>query len=603
MDDGNEGHVQSRMPSSRAALLSARTDPRALTSPPEEPEVPASESGRRQAESHWPIMGVFGVFLVSTLIIPTLANVPVGDDWVYSRSVEILVQHGQLQILDLSVVTLVFQVVWGSLFSLFGTSFAATRVSTLTIVLLSGVAMYQLCRDLGISRHRSALGTALYLFNPLTFGLAFTFMTDPHFTALLVIAMWLYVRGLRPEQVGLRVILLASVVASCAFLVRQQGALIPIAVGLYLLVSRRWRPNREGIRLSVSVAGIPMLTLVAYYAWLLMVHGAPEQQSAFLDQIVEAGVYESRILIGRMTYIEVAYTGLFVLPITLAAVPALRSLHRPLSRGGRIFLGLWVAIAVAGGLVFARRDHFMPYIGQYVGSWGIGPTDLLGGRPLLVDQDVRYVLTVLSLLSTVLFALFLAVRLFARTAPDRSSASLVTMIGVWQVLGILLPSFHFRNLFISVDRYLLPLVPIVIVLLLWALRQVPLVQPVAWLGVALYAAFAITGTRDFLVFQQATWDMASEAVAMGMPLTQLDGGASWDGYYLYEYSVDQGIIRQQTPGGPWWTDLFGPATTSEYVVSTARLRGYRVVREATYSSWLTGESHQMLLLHRIVRIP
>jgi hypothetical protein len=30
------------------------------------------------------------------------------------------------------------------------------------------------------------------------------------------------------------------------------------------------------------------------------------------------------------------------------------------------------------------------------------------------------------------------------------------MIGIWQVIGVLPPSFHFRNWIISVDRYLLP---------------------------------------------------------------------------------------------------------------------------------------------------
>jgi len=563
----------------------------------ERPSATEQTRGQFSALSHAPLAVVMAVFLLSTVVIPTLTNVPIGDDWVYTRSVEMLVHEGRVEILDLSVVTLVFQVVWGAWFSVVDVSFVSTRVSTITLVALSALAMYAMCRDIGISRPNAALGTALYLFNPLTFGLAFTFMTDPHFTALLVIGMWLYVRGLRPEQVRLRIILLASVAASCAFLVRQQGALIPVAVGLYLLLSQRWRPTLEGIRLSASVAGIPMLTIVAYYAWLLIVHGAPEQQSAFLDQMAEAGVHESRILIGRMTYIEVAYIGLFVLPLTLATIPALRSLHPPLPRGGRIFLGLWVAIVVAGGLVFAGRDLFMPYIGQYVGLRGIGPTDLHGGRPQFVDRNERYVLTVLALLSTVLFALFLATRLFARTAPDRSSASLVTMVGVWQVLGVLPPSFHFRNWIISVDRYLLPLVPIVIALLLWSLRDVSLMKPLAWIMVVLYASFSIAGTRDMLVFQDATWNLANQAIEDGVPLTALDAGASWDGYYLYEYSIAN-EIPQQTPGGPWWTHLFGPATTSDYVVSTAPLPGYEVVREARYSSWLDRESHPMYLLCR-----
>ena len=550
------------------------------------------------AESLWPVIAVFALFLASLLVIPWMADAPVGDDWVYSRSVEILVNDGRMHILDLSVVTLVFQVAWGALFSLVDVSFASTRASTIAIVLLSGGAMYALCRDMGVSRHRSALGTAVYLFNPLTFGLAFTFMTDPHFTALLVISAWLYIRGLRPECASPRVIVLASAVASLAFLVRQQGLLIPFAVGLYLLLAGRWRPNLAGVRTAALVAGFPALTMVAYYAWLFLSHGAPEQQSEFLSQMTEAGVYESRILISRMTYIEIAYLGFFLLPITLAIVPHLRSLRLPSTRGGRIFLGLWVAIALAGYLVFAGRDKYMPYIAQYAGFQGIGPTDLQGGRPGVIDYDLREAFTWVFLASSVLFALALSRRLFARAAPGRASASLLAMIGIWQVIGVLPPSFHFRNWIISVDRYLLPLLPIAIALLLWALRETKLWLPLGWIAVAVYAAFSIAGTRDLLVFQDATWDLAREARAMGVPITTLDAGASWDGYYLYEYSIANNI-DQQTPHGPWWTDLFGPATTSMYVVSTRELPQYEVVREARYSSWLDGESRPMYLLRKI----
>jgi len=552
----------------------------------------------RTAESTWPIIGVFAAFLLSLFVIPTLVDVPVGDDWVYTRSVEILVLDGRLEILDLSVVTLVFQVAWGALFSLIDLSFASTRVSTLAIVLLSGGAMYALCRDMGVSRHRAALGTAVYLFNPLTFGLAFTFMTDPHFTALLVIAMWLYVRGLRPEAMRMRTIVLASAVASLAFLVRQQGALIPFAVGLYLVLAGRWRPNREGILLAIRVAGIPALTMVAYYTWLVLSHGAPEQQNEFLDQMIEAGMYETRILISRMTYIEIAYIGFFLLPLTLAALPAVRHLRLPSTRSGRIFAGLWGVTVIAGFLIFAGRDRFMPYIPQYAGFQGIGPTDLRGSRPLVIDRDLSPWLTLVSLASSLLFALFLARRLFVASTPGRASASLVAMIGIWQVIGVLPPSFHFRNWIISVDRYLLPLLPVAVVLLLWALRDVRLSLPLAWTAISVYALFAVAGTRDFLVFQDATWDMANEALEMGVPITELDAGASWDGYYLYEYSIRNGI-DQQTPHGPWWTDLFGPATTSRFVVSTQELPHYEVVSTTTYSSWLDGGSREMFLLRKI----
>ncbi len=62
---------------------------------------------------------------------------------------------------------------------------------------------------------------AIYLFHPLAFGLTLTFMSDPQFVALSVIAAFLYVRSIRPNSPSPRIMLAASAVASMAFLVRQ----------------------------------------------------------------------------------------------------------------------------------------------------------------------------------------------------------------------------------------------------------------------------------------------------------------------------------------------------------------------------------------------
>ena len=64
------------------------------------------------------------------------------------------------------------------------------------------LALYGLCRDLGVSAGGARWGWRPISFNPLVFVLAFTFMTDAHFVALLVIATWLLCAGpaLRPPS-------------------------------------------------------------------------------------------------------------------------------------------------------------------------------------------------------------------------------------------------------------------------------------------------------------------------------------------------------------------------------------------------------------------
>ena len=71
-------------------------------------------------------------------------------------------------------------------------------------------------------------------------------------TALQVIATFFYVRGLRPNDRRSWSILAGSGMAALAFLVRQHGALIPFAVVIYLLATRRLRPNRPNVLSTIQ---------------------------------------------------------------------------------------------------------------------------------------------------------------------------------------------------------------------------------------------------------------------------------------------------------------------------------------------------------------
>ncbi len=172
--------------------------------------------------SRWPLLGVGALSLLALLIIPVMTPVALGDDWVYARSVEILLGEGRVRILDPSVVPLVWQTLWGGLFGLiFGPTFGAMRLSTVVITGLGGLACYAYRRQFGVERGRSALGAALYLFNPLLFSISYSFMSDAHFVALMTIATAFYLRGLRLDRPDARATVAGSFVAGLAFLERQ----------------------------------------------------------------------------------------------------------------------------------------------------------------------------------------------------------------------------------------------------------------------------------------------------------------------------------------------------------------------------------------------
>ena len=523
---------------------------------------------------------------------------------VCARSVEILVREHRFRIIDLSVVTLVFQVGWGALFAAaFGPAFGILRLSTLALMALSGVALYGLCRELRLDRARAALGMATYLFQPLAFVLGFSFMSNPQFAALLVIATFWYVRGLRRGPSGTRALLLGSAAAALAFLVRQQGALIPLAVVLYLALVGRPRTLKRGLALGTRVAALPVLAIGAYSLWLKFIHGIPSRQGDFVRAVGEAGWVGTRDLVLQLVPIAALYLGFFTLPLAAAVLPALPRLARFGSSRGWLLYCAWVALVAAGVAAFAAQGRLMPYIAQFVSPAGLGPNDLQGERPALVDARALRWFTAACAAAALLLGLALSRKAAAAPTPDRPRAGLVLAIGLWQALGVLPASYSFRHAGGSLDRYLLPLLPGVICLGLWATRDVRLVLPVAWAVVAIVGLIAAAGTRDFLVFQGATWDLARQANARGIPNTRLDAGPSWDGYHLYEYSQVNRIPPQTPdgpwwPGRPWWTGLFAPATDSSYVIASTPLPDFAVVERVNYSSWLHRRALPLYLLRR-----
>jgi hypothetical protein len=543
-----------------------------------------------------PLAAVVLTYIAAMFVIPTLAPVSISDDWTYTRSVEILVREGRFEILPVAAATMVFQLGWGAWFAyLFGLSFGVLRLSTVILTLLSGAALFGLCRELGVSRPRAALGMAAYLFNPILFTISYTFMTDPHFLALLTIASYWYVRGLRPGRDGTMATWIGSLIAALACLQRPHGALIPLGVVTFLVLSGRLRLNRASVVHFLRVVAIPASTTILYY--LVIARGLPSQQDYFLDEARAAGIGETVLLIRRLTVIEALYAGLFVAPLVVALLPAWRKLTDLGSPRAWLVLAAWEAVVIGGLMWFWTEGRRMPFVPHFLGRAGPGSADLRNARPPLAAPEVYGLLTIACAAAAIIFGIALTRSLFTRPRSGGTAAGMALAIAGWQVVGVIPQSLLFRNWIISLDRYLLPLLPFAICLLLWALSDLPLSRVIGWGAVAVIAAFSIAGTRDVLVFQSNVWEQARWLNAQGVPDTKIDAGYPWDAYHLWEYS-NENQIPKQTPDGSWWTDVYATATDSTYIVAGGPIRGYTVIKVVPYSAWLQREPVALHVLRR-----
>jgi hypothetical protein len=250
---------------------------------------------------------------------------------------------------------------------------------------------------------------------------------------------------------------------------------------------------------------------------------------------------------------------------------------------------------------FSRAGRRMPYIGQFAGLRGLGPSDVPGARKMLSSIAwIPDVLTVIALAAAAMVGLMLCRRIVSENSPERAAAGLLAMIGFWQVIGVLPASFHYINRGGSLDRYLLPLVPVAIALVLWSLTGQRIMMPVAWVAIAAIGIFSTAGARDYLVYLDAVWNMAEEANAMGIENTKLDAGSAWDGYHLYYNAQEQPGTPVKTANPPWWVRLYARSTDSTYLVSTnpKAHKGYTVILQHPYSSWLENDPVSVYLLKK-----
>ena len=321
-------------------------------------------------------------------------------------------------------------------------------------------------------------------------------------------------------------------------------------------------------------------------------------QQGFFNEAKGAGIKGTWTLARHLTVIEMMYLGFFALPLVTALIPGLRTTLRFASPRGWIAFCCCEAILAIGLTFYAVVGGRWPYVPQFMGAGGLGPPDVLGAGHRVFRDSFFFWATVIVAGSAVLLALVLCRGIGSGSSPERSGAAMIAAIGFWQALGILPPSFHYLARGYSLDRYLLPLLPLGICLLLWATRDLRMFQPLGWAIAAVFLIFGVVAARDYFVYLDSVWSLAAEANAAGVADTHLDAGAAWDGYHLYTYALDRDIYWAATPQGPWWMTFYGLASDSSYVVSSTRQPGYAMVWERDYSAWLSRDTLHLYLLRK-----
>ena len=547
---------------------------------------------------------VVATLLLMIVLIAPLREFPIEDDWDYSKTVGNILQTGVFRRLEVTQATVLFPAMWGALWSkVFGYSFATLRVSTLVLACGALMFFYRLLGELEFDAPRRALATLALLVAPAFVYLAFSFMTDVPFLFGLLGALYFYCRAVR--QANARLALIGSVFAALAFLARQQGALIPVAFVLFSVSNRAaFRPDgasrsaerRATVKWMLAGAIIPLVVAGAFLAWLQFFGGANwADRTRTLNGTLGFWLKpDTAGVVGRRLVIAAATIGIYTLPVWLGLAPALSNARRgwkTIRRGQQWVMAL-LAVAFAVVLVrLAMRDQWFPYLTDILTRRGLRPYlaytayELDAHRPFIFSLELSAGLSaVAGVLGWILCAL-IVVRLRPRSSPALACV-------YWTTAVLAAGSLTFFTYF---ERYLLPLIPGALIVLLDATRRARLSLAIGVLGVGVVALFSVALMQDYFAWNEARWKEGQALLTSSVPVESLDGGYEWNGWYLYDASM--AYIRSH--GSEMKIDPWQYVLDPEFLFAFQAPPNYRVVKTLEFATPLrAGGVDRFYLLQR-----
>lgn len=536
------------------------------------------------------ILTIVGSFAIALVLMPIQHEFSYIDDWDYAHAAQRIAQDQGFVPTEASQATLVFHAYWGALFvGMFGSSFTVLTAATMILSLVAALTFYGLLRQIGFSANLSGLGVAILASNYIFITRSYSFNTDITFLAMLLLSCMCYYQGIssttlnnesslhilsnsqHPKRLQSLIFLgLGSVFATLAFLTRQFGIILPLAIIFWLLYARHF----TGLRLLMAIT-LPVTVAVAYFCWRA---GYP----TIGGSAVREGLLE--LLHNPMTWVQRAGRVVFILlPIIGLTVPLFTRL-----RTGRwvAFLALLAALAVFWGQHILRSKT---------------TTQSLADEPFWVIQPFRLDYTPVWAIGAALAVWLIAgnvergwqrgCSLLRRECAPKSQDFLI-ILAVLLLVGTAIFNVHLSQ------TYILPLLPFVIAgslgpLVGWTVRQ--LIPTIGLLVIVVF--FSVALHLDDFDFNAVRWQAGRDLVEQGIPYEKIDNGFAWDCNYLFDAATRRLGLHDVKDARS--INLPQAAIDPEYVVSIKSLAGYKITRTYSYYSRLMGlRTYPLYILRR-----
>lgn len=479
----------------------------------------ASSVRRKYSAAVYPFL-CCAIVLLCLAVAQPFANSAFNDDWSYSYVALKFAETGRLHYSGWGSPMILFQTVWGAAWiRVFGFSFNVLRAATVPFSLGFVVLVYALGRKLGLERTFALFGAIAIGTSPLFLPLAASFMTESYGCFFGTLCLYAAIASAqtpnRPQaRCWLWVLAISGILGGSN---RQLIWAAPLSLIPYV-----WWLKRSDRRftLHAAAAGVFCIASAAFLLARLSQPYAPLQLSR--AQLFGVAVDNGGIACALLSNLS--------LSCLLAALPAFICFTPFWGRLGILRLtqygivcAMFMALLVC---LFGTRYGLAPFLGNMLTPYGIlNPgEDALGGRPVILPIGVRSGITWLLLISVAA-----AIRITRKHRPCLERVPL-TVLALFSAsyIPFVLPGAVVGLVF---DRYMLPLLPALIVIGLLTVRSMSCTVPVsAWVCLILFAGYSTVTTHDYFSYLRARVLAARNLETRGIPRREISAGVEYDGW-------------------------------------------------------------------------
>jgi len=425
-------------------------------------------------------------------------------------------------------------------------------------------------------------------------------MTDVPFITMMVLSILFFVKAIKKNNDYYLTI--GTAFSAISFLIRQNGILISLGIFVYYLLNRKKLTKK----IFLIITLIPVFTFVIFYYWYNFIHGPTLQ---YIYSTYKIWSYKNNLLVLflRVAYRSfhiLEYLGLFLIPLLLGCIPSFKKIIR--FDKITILCSFVILLGVVIAYFFSPFGEIMPYTTNIINTQGLGPTEhLQGTRDDILPSYIWKFITALSSISAIVFF----ISIFQIRKDITSIYTLIYLIGLLQFANILLTPAGF-------DRYIVVLLPIVIILFLDFIDKIKISKIWILMGLIVFGFFSITGTLDYLNWNNAKWEGTQYLLKEGISPNEIDGGFEFNGWYLYDdyvknlnltttdekkdyldrfkKEIEVGDVVFPTPENKsWWF-----VVDDKYKLSFSEFPNYLTIKKTHYSTPFSLEGNYIYVLKR-----